>query len=101
MDAHITSQMQRTLKTQRDKTKIKEGVKKMKTFTRGKAKTASVSDLYGQYITDAISKIREQAFENYERLNGPAMMTKTTDAQLGIDGMVKDLMVVCKKYQEA
>ena len=72
----------------------------MKTFTRGIAKTATVGDLYGQNILDAISKIKQQAFKNYERLNGPTMMTGITDVQLGIDGLITDLTAVYKKYQE-
>lgn len=73
----------------------------MKTFTRGKVKTVTMCALYGQNILDAISKIRQQAFENYERLNGPTMITNTTDAQLGINDIVVDLTAVYKKYREA
>lgn len=73
----------------------------MKTFARGKAKTETVCDLYGQNILDAISKIRQEAFGNYERLHGATMMTNTTDEQLGIFDIVEDLTAVYKKYQEA
>lgn len=72
----------------------------MMTFRKGKAKTPTLCDLYGQNILDAISKIKQQAFENYESTNGPSMMNKTTDAQLGIDNVVLDLMEIYKKYQE-
>ena len=71
----------------------------MKTFTRGKAKTATIGDLYGRNILDVISKTRRQAFENYERLNGPTMLSMTDDAQLGIDGLITDLTAIYKKYQ--
>ena len=70
----------------------------MKTFTRGKAKTPTICDLYGRNILDAISKTRRQAFENYERLNGPTMYI-TDDAKVGIDGLITDLMAIYKKYQ--
>ena len=71
----------------------------MKTFTRGTAKTATIGDLYGQNILDVISKTRRQAFENYERLNGPTMYITADDVQLGIDGLITDLTAIYKKYQ--
>lgn len=72
----------------------------MTTFTRGKAKKPSVSDIHGGPILNAISIIRRNAFEIYERTHGPTLMTETTDSQLGIDGIIDDLNKVLIKYRE-
>jgi hypothetical protein len=63
-------------------------------FKRGQAKTPTAYDLYGQHILDAISKIRKDAFENYERINGPTRMSDISDARLGIESLIKRLREV-------
>ena len=73
----------------------------MKKFSRGTADNYNPEQYHSGIILEAIAKIRKDAFEAYERINGPSLQTNTTDDDLGIADLVAGLQGIYENAGKA